>query len=352
MQNLVRVSILLTLVVVILGAYTRLTDAGLGCPDWPGCYGHMLVPTGDKVTQAQSLYPDAPIEHEKAWNEMIHRYFAGTLGLLILAMTLISFCQNKLKNVRLHCSALLGVVTFQALLGMWTVTLSLMPIVVMAHLIGGFTTFILLVWLERRINFSQKVEASVAPIKPDVKLVKTPKLAIIALAVLMLQIMLGGWTSSNYAALVCNELPICQGDWVKDLAFMPAFNLASPDAETYQYGVLDFASRMTIHVTHRVGAIVTMLVVLAWLFVCFRNAMQLKQQKQNTNPKLIYVLGLCFALLLLQVSLGVLNIVLSLPLIVAVAHNAIALLLLASLFLSILYYRYEIQRVNLQGESL
>ena len=248
-KKLVFVSILLAIVVVSLGAYTRLTHAGLGCPDWPGCYGFIDVPkTSEQITLAEQAFPDRPVEQQKAWNEMIHRYFAGALGLLILLIALLSIKRRAQGGpVRLPILILL-VVIFQAALGMWTVTMMLMPVVVMGHLLGGFTTLCLLFLLYLRLS-AHRVPGG------DFALKKYAKFSVIGIFILAGQISLGGWTSSNYAALTCTELPICQDGWIQQLNFEHALDLIPPEKDSYEFGHLDHASRLTIHVMHRIGAI-------------------------------------------------------------------------------------------------
>ncbi len=312
--NLVRLSLALTFVVIMLGAYTRLADAGLGCPDWPGCYGHLTVPNEHhEIALAKTLYPSLTIEANKAWLEMIHRYFAGTLGLIIF---LISFRCIREKSLGIGLPLTLSlVVVFQALLGMWTVTMKLMPIVVMGHLLGGFSLFCLLAILYWRLKDKSTPSAEVLSVPKGAK-----GLAALALVVVVLQIALGGWTSSNYAALMCTSLPICQGDWTSYLDFSTAFELIQPQHESYEFGTLDYGARMTIHVTHRFGAILTTLVVIALAF-------QLLSAKSKV---LVRTAVWLVALLTLQLLLGISNVVFSLPLVVAVAHNLGAALLLVT----------------------
>jgi len=198
-KTLVLVSILLAIVVVSLGAYTRLTHAGLGCPDWPGCYGlHDVPQTSEEILKAEAAFPDRPVEPQKAWNEMIHRYFAGALGLLILAIAFLSVKYREVGTPVLLPLFILCVVTFQAALGMWTVTMKLMPIVVMGHLLGGLTTLSLLFLLYIRLRRFHVREGNTT-------LRKLAKFGLIGIFLLTLQIALGGWTSSNYAALTCTE---------------------------------------------------------------------------------------------------------------------------------------------------
>ena len=315
-RKIVFVAILLALVVITLGAYTRLTHAGLGCPDWPGCYGFMDVPeTSDKIAIAEQAFPDRPVEPEKAWNEMVHRYFAGALGLIIGLIFILSF-KNRQHGTPLFLPMLLvATVIFQAALGMWTVTLKLMPIVVMGHLLGGFITLCLLYLLYLRLK-PYRIPGG------DFSLQKYRTFAVIGIVILGCQIALGGWTSSNYAALVCTQLPICQDGWLEQLTFANSFDLIPPERETYEFGFLNHAERITIHAMHRIGAIVTT-VYLAWLAISVFSKAQSSFFKTNA-----LVIGL---VLICQVALGVSNIVFSLPLPVAVGHNVVAALLMLSL---------------------
>ena len=315
-RKLVFVSILLAIVVVSLGAYTRLTHAGLGCPDWPGCYGLLDVPqTSEQIIAAEQAFPDRPVEPHKAWNEMIHRYFAGSLGILILIIALMSLKRRSQGGPVGLPIFLLLVVTFQAALGMWTVTMKLMPVVVMGHLLGGFTTLCLLLLLYLRLS-DYRVPGG------DLALKKYAKFAVLGIFILAGQIALGGWTSSNYAALTCTELPICQAGWVDQMNFEHAFDLIPPEKDSYEFGHLDHASRVTIHVMHRLGAIVTTLYLL-WLVISIYRKAQSPFFKKAA-------LSLGF-ILSVQVGLGISNIWFSLPLSVAVSHNVVAAMLMMSL---------------------
>ena len=316
MRTLVKFSLMFAVVVIVLGAYTRLTDAGLGCPDWPGCYGFLSVPqSAESVDMAASAFPDAPFESEKAWNEMVHRYAAGILGLLILAIAVVAYRQRHAiprKPLKLPI-LLLALVIFQAALGMWTVTMNLQPVVVMGHLLGGFSTISLLFLLSLRLNRHQLMGV-------DTAMRRLGGLAAFALIVVICQIALGGWVAANYAALACTELPICEGNWSERLDILGAFSV--PAADSYQYGAHDYPERMTIHVAHRVGAIVTLLVVGYLLIKGWRNA-QSRLMKANLN--------MIALLLVVQIALGISNVVFMLPLGIAVAHNAVGALLLLSL---------------------
>lgn len=304
----------LALVVVALGAFTRLTEAGLGCPDWPGCYGFLTVPqSAEKIAQATEAFPHAPVEIHKAWNEMIHRYVAGTLGLVIAAIAFLAW--RRPERNRVLPSVLLAVVTFQAALGMWTVTMNLMPIVVMGHLLGGFTTVTLLFMLalleRRRIKETTQLEVGHQKASVGGKL---KALSVAALLAVVMQIALGGWTSANYAALVCTQLPVCEVDWAEKYD-ASAFHPISPKNETYQYGVLNFDQRVTIHATHRIGAMVVTALILLLAFAVR------KPLGAGASLLLLGALGI-------QITLGVTNVVALLPLSVAVAHNVCGLLLL------------------------
>lgn len=322
-SSLINCTILLALMVIALGAYTRLTDAGLGCPDWPGCYGKLTAPLHDgHLAEAQQKFPDAVIEPHKAHNEMLHRYIAGLLGLCVLAITLFCFW---LKQFRVLGAALLLLVIFQAALGMWTVTLNLLPLVVLAHLLGGFTLFSLLALLRAEVA-SQKFSLVIEP-----ELVKLLPLGCAALMILLLQIALGGWTSSNYAAAVCYQLPFCESGWQERFSLSSALSMPLGH-ETYEHGVLPYEARMSIHVLHRAGAIFTLLVVGCFAFLCWRRASSKVMRRMS---------AVIIFLLLLQLLLGLINVVAQLPLLNAVAHNLVAanLFVLLVVFLRQIYLR-------------
>ena len=315
---LILVTMLFAFVVIVLGAYTRLSDAGLGCPDWPGCYGKLLgVPdTETDIAQANADFERA-VEIGKAWKEMIHRYFAGTLGILIFIISLLLF--RKDHNGDRHIGfglVLASLLIFQALLGMWTVTWQLKPIAVMGHLLGGFAVFNLLGWQWLRMqSFSQ------------LKNYRLPSslfgLSILAIVILICQIALGGWVSSNYAALACVDFPTCQQQWWPPMDFREAFILWRGLGVDYEFGILEHPARVAIHVTHRIGAVVTAAVILFFALRLWNST--------DASSSLRKISGLVLILLAIQIILGVLNVVLHLPLTNAVLHNAVALLLLFSL---------------------
>lgn len=310
---------LLAAVVVVLGAFTRLVDAGLGCPDWPGCYGHLTWPRSEgAIAAAEARFPEFPVEHSKTWPEMVHRYFAGLLGLLILAMCVAVWRQAKtsapLRPLRSHLLGLLLLVMVQALFGMWTVTLKLWPQIVTAHLLGGFATLALL-WLlvQRSGNFRWPLPA---PLQARLRPIKI--LCLLALLAVVVQIALGGWTSSNYAALACTDFPRCHNQWWPAMDFLSGFNVAQDIGPNYLGGLLENEARTAIHVGHRLGALV------ATVLLCLLGIL-LWQLRLPQARKLAVLL---LFLLLLQITLGITNVLASLPLAVAVAHNAGGALLL------------------------
>ncbi|WP_395338741.1 COX15/CtaA family protein [Ningiella sp. W23] len=327
MKKMVLISIFLALFVIVLGAYTRLTDAGLGCPDWPGCYGHVLVPQQEHhIEAANAAFPERPVEAEKAWNEMIHRYFAAALGFIIL-LTAVAAIMNRSKGKVAPFKLpilLLVLVSFQGMLGMWTVTLNLLPVVVMAHLLGGFSVLSCLFILYLRMT-PYRIPGG------DPHIRKIAKFGAIGIAILVWQIALGGWTSANYASLACTQLPICEGDWVARLDFAGAFSV--PAAENYEFGVHSYEERVTMHVLHRFGAIITV-AYLAWLaFMIFKRA---------TSSLMKRLTGVMLVVLAVQVGLGISNVVYTLPLTVATMHNAVAacLLLVMILMTYTMYRKY------------
>lgn len=315
-QRLILASLILTLGVVVLGAYVRLSDAGLGCPDWPGCYGK-LTPhhASDMINQAQVEQPGGPVTHAKAWKEMAHRYFAGVLGLLVLAIAVLAWrLRSETRGGPGLPLALLALIVFQALLGMWTVTLLLKPMVVTAHLLGGVATLSLLLWLwlRERDQFGHAYYARADHLHRG---------ALFGLVLVVVQIALGGWVSTNYAALACTDFPLCQGVWVPEMDFEHSFTLHRELGETASGDFLPMQALTAIHWVHRLMALVVF-VYLAWLVARLFRA-----------PGYRGVGMLVGVLLLIQVSLGISNVLFSLPIAVAVAHNGGAALLLGSLVL-------------------
>lgn len=303
---------LLAFCVVVLGAYVRLSHAGLGCPDWPGCYGKIIVP--DPEVHDDSLYPGRPLEHGKAWREMAHRYVAGTLGLMIFALALSSWRLRKQPGQPVAIPVFLVVlVIFQAALGMWTVTLLLKPVVVLAHLLGGMAVLVLLFWLcLEQLHSRQGKNMNNSYLLPW---------AITALVMLILQISLGGWTSANYAALACPDFPLCQGRWWPEADFREGFILWRGLGVDYEGGVLANEARTAIHIAHRIGAVMSFLIIGG-------AALRAAVSGNTTTGRLGWIMCI---ILLTQIGLGIANVLLRLPLPVAVAHNGVAALLLLSL---------------------
>lgn len=347
--------------VVVFGAFVRLSDAGLSCPDWPTCYGQATWPDQPhEVAGADAAFPDRPFEAHKAWREQVHRMLAGGLGVLVLALALIASWQWRpgramvmvaalaaalgvgaymaglayvswlagglalflplVAAARLPCGqpwrvavALLALIIFQALLGMWTVTLLLKPLVVLAHLLGGMLTLALLAWLALRLTPVAAPDDRHRPLRQWV---------VVGLVLLGIQIALGGWTSTNYAALACGAghvaFPHCLGSWWPKMDFAQGFVLWRGIGVDYEGGVLDLPARTAIQMVHRIGA----LVVFGWLL-----ALAVRTARRGFPGHAV----LLAALLLSQIGLGIANVRMALPLPVAVGHNAVAALLLLAL---------------------
>ena len=312
LASLIKSATGLAFCVVVLGAYTRLTDSGLGCPDWPGCYGQ----------------PIAPLNSSNAWIEMIHRYVAGSLGLLIFFITYKVIKLRKHANVPSKLTILIAIgVIIQAMLGMWTVTLKLYPVIVMAHFIGGILLLSVLWWIKLTIHPPHiYISLTTLPNKNNLS-----GLSICSTAVLFVQLLLGAWTSANYAALVCADFPTCQGQLWPTMDWYNAFNFSAAGIFNSPGIPLENPARVTIQVAHRLGALVTTMLVLLLstkLILC------------RKNPKLRH-LGISLIILLcIQITLGISNVLAGLPLLIAVLHNAIA----ALLFLSIVTVTFILTR--------
>ena len=302
MKWLVLGGIALVSVVVVLGAYTRLVDAGLGCPDWPGCYGFISVPaTPEDIAAAEALFPDSPVEQDKAWAEMVHRYFAASLGLLALAMWAVAWRRRMPLTIPV---AFVVLVVAQGIFGAWTVTLKLWPQVVTVHLLGGFATLALL-WV-----YGLRIGAIRAfPVPGQLR-----RHVAVVIGIVVLQVALGGWTSSNYAALACPDFPACHGSLLPDMDFRAGFNLAQDVGPNYLGGKMTSDARVAIQMTHRLGAFLVLFAV-GWL--AYRLAGPLRWTLAGV--------------LVVQFGLGVANVLAQLPLAVATLHNAGAALLLLAL---------------------
>jgi len=306
--TLSKIAVAVAAVVVVLGAYTRLADAGLGCPDWPGCYGFLTVPgSAADVSTAVERFPEVPVEPHKAWWEMVHRYFASSLGLLVVIIAALAVVKRG-RGLPLKLPlALLALVILQGAFGAWTVTLKLWPQVVTAHLLGGFATLSLLWLLCLRLGIGTRWHVAHS--------LRTP--ALVALIVLIVQITLGGWVSSNYAALACPDFPTCHGAWVPDMDLAQGMNFAQHVGPNYLGGKLDNDARVAIQVMHRLGALAA-LIAIGWLGIAL-----LRTRSVLAWP-VLGVLGL-------QLLLGIANVVLVLPLANATLHNAVGAVLLVTL---------------------
>lgn len=381
----------MVIIVVVLGAYTRLVDAGLGCPDWPTCYGHLWVPSSAIDIAAANLeFIDQPVEVNKTWPEQIHRIFASSLGLVILVLfafaikqrpqgaswktsvvilvALVSatalrvvigdqfdlvllplalvyflhlFWQTKQegrspKPYKL-VALLAGFVILQGWFGMWTVTLNLWPQVVTTHLLGGFTTMSL-IWLVVQRSASLRWQLSANhTVNLAAKIAATRTLVILALLMVIIQIALGGWTTSNYAALACPDFPTCHNTWWPQPDFAQGFNIFQQVGPNYLGGLMDNHARTAIHLSHRIGAILTSLIVMALAFRLW-----------TINHRLTKRMALILvAVLAAQISLGISNVLKGLPLMVAVAHNAVG----AVLLLSVITACHRIMGIELEVAS-
>lgn len=307
-------------IVVVVGAWVRLTNAGLGCPDWPGCYGHLhpgqVVKRGAEISAAN---PERPFDYQKALNEMLHRYIVGALGLLVLALAALSVMNRRdPAQPRVLPWVIVVLLALQALLGMWTVTLLLKPLIVTLHLLGGLATLALLWWLalppERR-----ELKAAERPVR---------RLAIGTMAVVLAQISLGGWTSTNYAAAACADFPTCHGSWWPDMDFDNGFVLWRGLGIDYEGGVLDAPARVAIHYTHRLGAYLTTLVVLLLVADAWRRGQTAATRAAATA--VLIALGL-------QITIGMNLVWQGWPLWLGTAHNAGAALVVLAM-VSLLRY--------------
>lgn len=298
-------AVCLALFVVVVGAYTRLVDAGLGCPDWPGCYGQLIVPeTEASIKAAETKFPDNPIDVEKAWVEMVHRYLASGLGLLVLVIVVVAW---RTKQPLRFPLVLLGLVIVQGAFGAWTVTLKLLPQVVTLHLLGGMATLGLLFWYFLKLK----------PINLGLGLLPVQTHVLLFLTVLFIQIALGGWVSANYAALACPDFPLCHNELIPTMNLSEGFNVLQEVGPNYLGGEMSMEGRIAIHFVHRWWALIVFLV---GLLLFFR----------------LSVLGrvLLGSLLGIQIGLGIMNVLLAVPLTLAVLHNfGAALLLLAAVLL-------------------
>ena len=308
----------LAFVVIALGAWTRLVDAGLGCPDWPGCYGFVVFPTSEAdVLLAEQRYPQFPYEIDKAIPEVVHRYFAAFLGIIAISLVVAAFKFKLSLRIKRLTSFLLFFICCQGLFGYLTVSLKLLPLIVTGHLFGGFTTLSLFFYLYL-ISTDRIISYQIGHLKP---------LAAIALVALVFQIFLGVWTSTNYASLACVDFPTCNGSFLPDMDFSNGFNLFQEVGPNYLYGLLDNEARVAIHYSHRISA----------LIVTFIFAALITRLWFSSAAPLASTLGV---VLVTQISLGIMNVVYVLPLYIAIAHNLVAAaLLLATLMVNFIVWK-------------
>ncbi|QSP95624.1 COX15/CtaA family protein [Marinobacter salinisoli] len=323
MANWAQAAALLAVVVIMLGAWTRLVHAGLGCPDWPGCYGFLTVPQSEaSIAIANARFPDTPVDVEKGWPEMIHRYAAGMLGLVVFGLAAYAVRHRKLGVPVKLPVFIAGFIVLQGAFGMWTVTLKLWPQVVALHLLGGFTTLTLLVLLTLRLRArAQGTRNRPARSVPG----GFGPWLYAGLLLVVLQIALGAWTAANYAAVACTDLPTCQGQWWPEgMDFQHGFDITQQVGPNYLGGQLTADGRVAIHVTHRVGAVVVLAyfaLLLAWMWRSRRDS-------GLTGPITLVAIALAA-----QIGLGLANVLLHIPLGIAVAHNAMG----AGLLLSVVH---------------
>jgi cytochrome c oxidase assembly protein subunit 15 len=311
-KNLSLFGVCFAFVVIALGAWTRLVDAGLGCPDWPGCYGFVVFPTdAAEIALAESRYPAFPYDINKAIPEVVHRYFAATLGLIAILLTYISFKTKEDKKLRWWSLGLLVFICCQGLFGYLTVSLKLLPIIVTGHLFGGFFTLSLFFFIFIKAGNFEALNKMRAP--------QLKSISLFALIFLLFQIFLGAWTSTNYASLACVDFPTCQGSYLPEMDFKQGFDFSQEVGPNYLYGLLDNSARVAIHYSHRISAIIVTIVFLILISkLWFSSAAPLAS-----------TIGI---LLLTQISLGIINVIYVLPLYVAIAHNLVAATLLLATF--------------------
>ena len=308
-------TLFLTFDLVLFGAFTRLTDSGLGCPDWPGCYGS-VSPAGaqQEINQAQAALPSGPVTHGKAWIEMIHRYLATGVGVLILTLALATWVLRKRAVVIGLALPLvtLAWVCLQGAFGALTVTMKLFPAIVTLHLLGGLGLLALL-------TVQAGAYARAAGAAPVVVDRTTRMLLLLAFAMVTLQTALGGWVSTNYAVLACNTFPSCQGGWWPEMDFRQGFELWRELGRTGAGEPINFAALTAIHYTHRLGAyvVVTLLAVLAWRLW--------RADALRSDARWLVCLALW------QVATGVTNVVMDWPLAAAVSHTGGAAALVVAL---------------------
>lgn len=380
--KLAMLAVAMAFIVIALGAFTRLVDAGLGCPDWPTCYGHVFWPTTEgQVAAANEVFDETPVEMNKTWPEQVHRLFASGLGLVSLILfglavknnggiqqnklmiacvtgfvsaliikillkatwdygaeamhdiydilvglsvlaifmiiTLRAFAKDYSQAAVKLSAFIVGFVILQGLFGMWTVTLKVWPQVVTLHLLGGFTVVSLLFLLALRLSGTAWQFAS----EPLSQLQSIRPLAAAGLIIVFIQIALGGWTTSNYAAVACPDFPTCQNEYWPEMDFPKGFNLFQELGPNYLGGKMENSARVAIHMSHRLGAIITSIFVI-FLFLRLQKVDAIQARRLSM---------VMLAVLFCQIGLGLANVIFHFPLTVAVLHNGVGALLLLTM---------------------
>lgn len=301
-------TLFLTFDLVLFGAFTRLTDSGLGCPDWPGCYGHASpIGASQWIAEAQSAMPTGPVTWSKAWVEMVHRYLATSVGGLILVLAVVSWMERKRLQIALHWPLMTLVwVCVQGAFGAWTVTLKLFPAIVTLHLLGAMVLLALL-----RVQAVRYQQATQHPhMLTGAWSVYTRRAVLAVFALVVVQIALGGWVSTNYAVLACNEFPTCQQSWWPDMDFRAGFELWRELGHNSAGEILHFGALTAIHYTHRLMAYAVLVALLALAWRLWRT--------DHRVPQACWLLGLAGW----QLASGLSNVVLNWPMPAALAHTA------------------------------
>lgn len=329
LQALTVLTLFLTFDLVMFGAFTRLTDSGLGCPDWPGCYGN-ASPLGARteISAAQEAMPTGPVTHGKAWVEMIHRYLATGVGVLIIVLTVAAWRERRLRArdaayARQSAEPIspwwptvtLVWVCLQGAFGAWTVTMKLFPAIVTLHLIGGLVLLALL--CVQAVRYARATSgAAPVPVAPGLR-----ALLVLAIGLVSAQVVLGGWVSTNYAVLACTTFPTCQGSWWPAMDFAQGFQIWRPLGVLKDGSHIDFAALTAIHYVHRLFAYAVLLVLgaLVWRLhgaAAAQRAVAPAQARQ-LSVQAHWLLGLS----VLQLATGLSNVILDWPLVAAVLHT-------------------------------
>ena len=318
--------LILAFTVIVLGAYVRLSDAGLGCPDWPGCYGKAVISSNAEFAeQAKQAFPNSSLDVAKAWKEMGHRYVAGILSIFVLVLNILAWREKSFRTAAITSSlTLLVLIGLQAALGMWAVKLKVMPIIVTGHLLMGLLSFWLIFWMFLRSKKAIRRSYDLSGVSKG--------LLLVAMLVLFVQVFLGGWVSTNKAALACIDFPRCYGSWWPEVNYSNALKVFDGLITGYQ-GALSYNGQIAIHWLHRVGAVLTMLILSAVTL----NAIFGKKPEPVRKGGMVLAI-----LLLIQVGLGIANIKLGLPMWVAVMHNGFAALLMLPLIYIGFYSKYNL----------